>query len=371
MGAATALVAAMIATAPSALRRIDAIAMLPREAQPIQLDLRRLEPTPPPPPPKREPDKRLIDAGAPADAPVADTDLISSAASRARDMSDAQGDPSRAAADQIDDFDQLGAQPAPPSPQPAPETPPPSPEVKPEPAVAPTPTPNAETPAEPKPEPAPEEPLPTPVEERKPEPKPEPAAKETGLAAPKTSEPARVEAPNTPKPPVENPQPQVVAKNPPEKQFDLKPTEPKPESFKVAQAQPAAPMRVPTQELRAEKGREGGGAEDKGATSFAANKHALGDYMLKVRNRVEREWRTALSLKYGGASRTDAVIHCVIRPDGTIESVSIADAGKSLTYAVLCRDAVQKAGPFGPFPFDVPEIYRTENLEINWKFSYM
>ena len=162
-----------------------------------------------------------------------------------------------------------------------------------------------------------------------------------------------------------------MAKKIPEKQFDLKPSEPKPESFKVAQAQPAAPMQMPTQELRTEKGREGGGAEEKGVTSFAANQHALGDYMLKVRNRVEREWRTALNLKYGGASRTDAVIHCVIRPDGTIESVSIVDAGKSMTYAVLCRDAVKKAGPFGPFPFDVPEVYRTENLEINWKFSYM
>ena len=97
MGVATAFVAAVIATAPSAMRNI-ALAKLP-EAQPIQLDLRRLEPAPaPPPPPKREPDKRLIDAGAPTDEPVADTDLISNRASRAQDMSDAQGDPNRAAA---------------------------------------------------------------------------------------------------------------------------------------------------------------------------------------------------------------------------------------------------------------------------------
>ena len=49
----------------------------------------------------------------------------------------------------------------------------------------------------------------------------------------------------------------------------------------------------------------------------------------------------------------------------------MVEPGSSLTYAVLCRQAVEMAAPFGPFPFDVPEIYRNHNLEITWKFSYL
>ncbi len=343
MLAAVGIVAGMFVSAPSVLRRIDAIAMLPPPERPIQLDLRDLEPAPAPEPePEPEPVKRLIDAGAPTDEPVQETDLISSQASRAQDLSDAEGDPNRPAAQEVDDFDQLAAATPAPSP-PAPEVTPPMPEESP--AVQ---------------EPA--EPTPPPVEE-KPAVEPAPAVEETGTSAPELPEPAKNEEAAKPKP-EEKKVEEVVAEKPAE-------SKPAPEPFKVAQATPPPPAPIPMQELHSEKGRKGGGAEHSGNTSFEANKHALGEYMLGVRNRVERSWRTALHLRYSGSSRTDAVIHCVIRPDGTIESVSIVDAGESLTYAVLCREAVEAAGPFAPFPFDVPEIYRTDNLEINWRFSYL
>jgi len=342
MLAAAMIVTGMFAAAPTALRRINAMAMLPLEARPIQLNLKDLE-LPAPPPPDPEPPKRLIDPGAPTDAPPQDSDLISSQASRAQDMSDQQGDPNRAAVDEVDEFDQLGA-----------NATPPAPELKPVPPVEQEPPAPLAEPAPETMETAPETTEPPPADEPKPETQapaePEPKAEQVAAAAPPA--PPK-EEPAGQKPPVEKPAPEAPAS----------------ERFKVAQATP--PPRIQTQELRAEKGREGGGAMDEGVTSFAANKHALGEYMLAVRRRVERSWRTALHLRYTGASRTDAIIHCVIRPDGTIESVSIVDAGSSLTYAVLCREAVENAGPFEPFPFDVPEIYRTENLEINWKFSYL
>ncbi len=336
MAAAAAIVAGLLASAPSLLRHIDAIALVAPVERVIRLDLRDLEPPPPP-----EPVKRLVDPGAPADVTGQDTDLISSAASRAQDTSDQQGDPERPAAQQIDDFDQLGANASPPAP-PAPEMTPPAAQKEPVPEEA--AAESAPLPAEPKP-----------VAE------PEPVAKNAGKPAPEQSEPARRDATPEFAPPEKSAQ-EIAAREVTKPRPELEP-------FKVAQATPPPP--IPTQELRAEKGREGGGAETSGFTSFEANKHALGEYMLGVRNRVERQWRTALHLRYAGASRTDAVIHCVIRPDGTIESVSIVDAGGSLTYAVMCREAVEMAGPFGPFPFDVPEIFRTDNLEINWKFSYL
>jgi hypothetical protein len=42
-----------------------------------------------------------------------------------------------------------------------------------------------------------------------------------------------------------------------------------------------------------------------------------------------------------------------------------------MTYAPLCREAIEKAAPFSAFPFKVPEIYRDENLEIRWTFSFL
>jgi len=359
LGVASCIVAASIAATPRVLGAIDLGATVVPEPRPIQLDLRDLQPLPPEPLEEQEPPKSLIDAGAAAEGPVRETDLISSEDTQAQDMSDAEGDDARPAAEEVDDFDQLGAAASPPAP-PSPPQPATEPAQK---------SPLAEAAAEPAP------------------PEPAPPAEETPSGpAPETPEPGVVVADQpAPEPPAPNAKPAVQepkAAAAPKQQAE--PTEPRseaeqPERFQVAAAPPQAPQppaappaqRIPVQELRASKGREGGGATNSGFTSFEANKHELGAYMLKVRNAVEREWRTALHLRYSGVSRTEATIKCSIRPDGTLEFVSIVDAGASLTYAVLCREAIEKAGPFEPFPFDVPEIYRNENLEINWRFSYL
>lgn len=361
MAAASCIVAVSIDATPRVLGTLDFGAHVVPEPRPIQLDLRDLQPLPPEPPQQEEPPKRLIDAGAPADAPVRETDLISSQDSRAQDMSAQEGDEARPAADEVDEFDQVGSAPSTPAPPPQPAS-----------------------------EPADQSPPAEPVAEATPPDSAPPAEETPSGPAPETESPGvavadqPTEAPPAPDAKPAQPESKVAAaQSQPEPKAEAAAPEPKPvqqpERFQVAAAQPQAPAppatppraQVPVQELRASKGREGGGATDSGFTSFEANKHALGEYMLTIRNRVEREWRTALHLRYSGVSRTAATIKCSIRPDGTLEFVEITDAGSSLTYAVLCREAIEKAGPFDPFPFDVPEIYRNENLEINWKFSYM
>lgn len=361
LGAATAIVAASIASTPRVLGSIEFGAVVVPEPRPIQLDLRDLQPLPPEPEVEKDDPKRLIDAGADAQAPVRETDLISSRDTQAQDMSDKAGDETRPAADQVDEFDQLGS---------APSAPTPPPQPAPEPAAE-------STPAEPMAEATPAEPV-TAAEETPSGPEPETESPGVAVAdQPKEEPPAPSAKPAEPEARI------ASAPEAAEKKVEAPKPEPKaetqPERFQVAAAQPQPPApeptpprpQVPVQELRASKGRDGGGATNSGFTSFEANKHALGEYMLQVRNKVEREWRTALHLRYSGVSRTDATIKCSIRPDGTLEFVEITDAGSSLTYAVLCREAIEKAGPFEPFPFDVPEIYRNENLEINWRFSYM
>lgn len=329
----------LVTALPHLVRDNSVLARVNPEPRAVRLNFRDAAPKPEPP---QEPVKRLVDSGAEAERPVRDTDLISDKDSQAQDMSDQEGDPNRPAVEQEDDFEELGTPPVAPS-QPEP----PTPEI-----VARQP----ETTREPKEttEPEPEEVADAAT----------PEVKTTAVAeAPDATDDGAAVVQTEDKPDPLEP----LAAEP--KEAALPPPEPKPERFQVAQAEPAP--QVPVQELRSTRGRPDGGATDSGFTSFEANKHALGEYMLGVRNKVEREWRTGLQLRYSGVSRTYAVIECSIRPDGTLEYAKIVEPGSSLTYAVICRQAIEQAAPFGPFPFDVPEIYRTENLQITWKFSYM
>lgn len=298
--------------------------------RPIILSLNDLSLSDNPPP-------SLIESGAAAEGPVDDSDLISNADSQAQDLSENEGDTNQPYFEESSEFDELGT---PPIPLPGQD-----PEV--EPTVAP-PLEAAEEPAKP------------PVE-------PEETAQETTAEASSGSEGlTRVaEAPVKPEEP--EPAVELVAAEPvvPENEEP----EEEPERIQVAKA-PEQPT-VQAQEIRSSRGREGGGAGESGFTSFEATKHVLGDYMLEVRRKVELQWRAALTLRYAGVSRTNSLVECSIRPDGTLEFVRIVETGDSLSYAIICRDAIEKAGPFGPFPFDVPDIYRKENLEIVWKFSYL
>lgn len=122
---------------------------------------------------------------------------------------------------------------------------------------------------------------------------------------------------------------------------------------------------------QASSGRVEGGVKRSGLMSFEAMESEIAPYLKVIRQRVERHWRTALHTRYSGASRTRAVLDCAIAPDGHIIEVAIVEPGSSATFAPLCKQAVENAGPFDPFPFEVPEVYRSKNLEIRWTFSFL
>lgn len=334
---------ALFALLPHLVRDNAVLARVEPERRAVRLNFQAPEP---PPVAEPEPVKRLIDSGAPAEEPVQETDLISDRASQAQDMSDRQGDPARPDVSQKDDFDQMGTPPIPPQARTQEARPPTSaqlPEASEE-------ANDTKTQRQEEPEPAAN------TAEAEPLPEPEQVARAPKVVLDQMERAAEQT--------IHEPEPDQARKEPEEAEpADLA------ERFEVAKAEPPEP--VPVQELRSSRGRDGGGALKSGFTSFEANKHELGEYMLKVRNRVEREWRAGLQLRYSGVSRTYAIIECSIRPDGTLEYAKIVEPGSSLTYAVMCRQAIENAAPFGPFPFDVPEIYRTENLRITWKFSYM
>lgn len=295
-------------------------------SQPIVVSLR---------PPERDTARNIVDPGAPADSRPERAELVSDRNTRAQDMSETNGDPDRPSLDSDHDFEELGAPAAPP--------------------VAPAPE-QAEAPP---PQPPSDEAAPV-AEESVVEPEPPATDTQAPKEEPRAPQQSAAQMPEeTPAKPQGEPAPAASSKPSPEI----------PERFQLAREAPSLP--APATDGEEARGRKGGGVETEGFTSFEASEHELGAYMLGIRKKVERTWKTALRFRYSGSSATAAVLECAIRPDGTLEYVKIVDPGGSATYAALCKDAVQQAGPFGIFPFPVPDVYRTKNLIVKWKFSFM
>ena len=202
------------------------------------------------------------------------------------------------------------------------------------------------------------------IEQMPKSPSPKQAKAQTALA-PQIVSPSEAEQ----TPPESKPLETVPEESPIECPPPAPPAEPEsPEPVQLARAQ-SAPRdnSIPKKAL----GKLDGGVKDSGFLSFEAVQHDFAAYMKQVRDRVERDWLATLQLKYPGTSPTEAVLDVAIAPDGTIEHVTIVKMGTSVSYAPLCKEAVEKAGPFPPFPFQLPDMYRTRKLEIRWTFSYM
>lgn len=282
--------------------------------EPIVLDL---QPDPPAPP---EPDapKQFVEVTQPAEVMPEETDRIAEVFSEATDQS-ALDDNSRTPALETGEFDVLPkaasapAPPEPPAPEPAPRNP------------------DTEEPQEKKKSP--------PEEEQKPENKPDPGPPLKSL-----NSPVKEVLPETgvQEPSAENPEAPI----------------------RIAQA---------TMPQRPEAGtsRERGGVAKEGDTNFDAIQSEIAPYLKHIRKRVEQQWNQMLYTRYSGTSPVKAVIDCAIDPEGNLVSVSVVGTENDKLYSALCRDAVQRAGPFGAFPFEVPDIYQGKNLEIRWTFSFL
>ena len=136
--------------------------------------------------------------------------------------------------------------------------------------------------------------------------------------------------------------------------------------LKIARAQATLPQRP-----EAGASRDRGGVSKQGETNFDAIQSEIAPYLKHVRQRVEQQWNQMLYTRYSGTSPVKAVIDCAIDPQGALVSVTVVGTANDKLYSALCRDAVQRAGPFGPFPFEVPDLYRGKNLEIRWTFSFL
>ena len=272
--------------------------------------------------PEHREEVRLVEAPVPSDTAPEDTNLIAEQHSRAADIAPTQGQDSGPADVTPSEFEELAS--VPPIP-PAPAVPAPAP--------PPAPTPERTQVA------------------RHAETRTQPSAPATrpALAAP---DPLDVLEPLIPLEEESQEAEEPSAMEP----FDMAALPPTP-------AIPAPP--------RAARGSSQGAAIGEGFTSFDAIKDDIAPYLRNVKERVERRWREALLTRYSGTTATEATIDCAISPEGEVVSVEVAGTPNDRIYAALCKQAIERAGPFGPFTFEVPEMYRNKNLEIRWTFSFL
>jgi len=268
--------------------------------------------------------RQLVDVAMPATERVRPTDLIATENSNASDTVATPGENLGPQVDKIEMVDSLGgkagAAPTPEAP-PTPETPTPTEESTPAPEET---TPPAESP---------------PAQE--PTAKADPAPSPTAAPAPTTMAMAKAEPPPAAQTPAATPQ---------------------------AQEAPQGNNRLADTQTQ---GRRSGGVQHLGVKGFEALQDEIAPYLKEVQRKVEQNWRSAMLTKYNGAKATDATLDCEIGPDGKIVSLKFYGVPEDRGYAALCKEAIEKAGPFGAFPFVVPEIYRNRNLEIRWSFKFL
>lgn len=259
--------------------------------------------------PPETPPRGFVDVTAPATQPVQNTDLIAVQNAQAQDMSAGDGPENAPDVDQVDDHDTTAVPTQAQEIQQEPESAPPAEEAKEK---------QSESPASGT------------------EPKQPPEEKSPGSGAMSDEEAAA--------------EPIQMAQAP-------MPIEPMPEA-------PPVPLGRTT-------GRVDGGVKSYGFTGFEARKSEIAPYLAEIRKRVGKRWRSNIQMKYSGSMPTKAVVDCEIGADGKVVRAEIVEAGTSPTFGPLCKDAIEGAGPFPPFPFEVPDIYRNRNLEIRWTFSFM
>jgi len=185
-------------------------------------------------------------------------------------------------------------------------------------------------------------------------PAPEPEERQEA-PEPEQQQPEDREPPERPALPVEPP----AREEPPERPED--------EPIQMAQAATAPPQEKPPSQSR---GPVNGRVENKGFTSFQALRDEIAPYLESIQQRVELRWSEMLR-NYPGVEPRAVELDCEIGKDGKLVRVEIIDDGGDRIYAAICTEAIRKAAPFAPFPFEVPAIYSNQNLEIRWRFSFL
>ncbi len=210
-------------------------------------------------------------------------------------------------------------------------------------------------------------PVPEPAEEKRPEPR----------AVPK--EPAR--QPEKPKIQAE-PEPKTEPAKSESESVEVAPEKREKEVIQLAKKAPEPTPPVPTTAPKpgshvisvTSSNNPGADAEIMGELSFGATRHFFGEYLVKMKQAVERQWVSLLVTKYTGIVSSEAVIDFKIQPDGRVTDMMVRSVEGDNYFSVVCVSSIRDAQPFERIPYEeipgLPENYMDKPLNIRFTFRY-
>ncbi|MBI5117835.1 hypothetical protein HZA56_15275 [Candidatus Poribacteria bacterium] len=115
-------------------------------------------------------------------------------------------------------------------------------------------------------------------------------------------------------------------------------------------------------------------AQITGELSFGATRHFFGEYLLKMKQAVERQWVSRLVSQYTGIVSSRAVIDFKIQPDGRVADIVVNSNDGDPYFPLVCVSSINDAQPFDKIPYaetpGLPEQYMDKPLSIRFTFQY-
>jgi outer membrane biosynthesis protein TonB len=136
----------------------------------------------------------------------------------------------------------------------------------------------------------------------------------------------------------------------------------------------SAPPKAPSMVTTASAKNVEADAQITGELSFGATRHFFGEYLLKMKQAVERQWVSRLVSQYTGVVSSRAVIDFKIQPDGHITDMAVNSNEGDPYFPLVCVSSIDDAQPFEKIPYGeipgLPDEYMNKPLSIRFTFQY-
>ncbi|UCD58306.1 MAG: hypothetical protein JSV16_04105 [Candidatus Hydrogenedentota bacterium] len=192
------------------------------------------------------------------------------------------------------------------------------------------------------------------------------------------AEPQREEKKISPEPPDET-QKKLIE---PEESIEVAPERKEKEVIQLAKKAPAPaepavstpPSMAPRVISAASSRNVDADAQITGELSFGATRHFFGEYLLTMKQAVERQWVSRLISRYTGIVSSRAVVDFKIQPDGSVTDVVVNSAEGDPYFALVCVSSIDDAQPFDKIPYNeiqgLPDEFVNKPLNIRFTFQY-
>jgi outer membrane biosynthesis protein TonB len=142
---------------------------------------------------------------------------------------------------------------------------------------------------------------------------------------------------------------------------------PEPRPRTVRQALDQQSKKLPGLQLQ-----QDGGVRRRALTSsLDAMATPFGTYDRAIVEAISQRWYDLLDRQQFAQNRTGKVtVYFHLNPDGSVTEMKINETTVGDLFAYLCRDAIEQAAPFGPWPSDMRRLVGANFREITFTFYY-